>query len=249
MGWNEKLHPRDPHSGEFVDKSGWAGRLLDRMLPGRAAEADAATRLNSGKKLDLSDPQQRHIHDVINTWSVGGNEGARLQVEMQAAVRDPGAETDGARFMRVVAAAPPNAPQLHRGMAHVSPDDIPEQGGVFSLAPTSFTRSSKVMQSFSGHDSADYGLATSVHMHLAKGSRSLQIDQELSDHKGEQEHVTLGRYRVTRRTERQVTVKAARGGNKEITLYELDIEQVPDDTPLTQSTYRRYVASPGEMGL
>lgn len=247
--WDERLHPRDPANGEFVDRSGWAGRLLDRLVPGRAAEADAVARLSSGKKLDLSDPDQRHIHDLINTWSTGGHEGARLQAQMQAAVRDPGADTDGARFMRVVSAAPPNAPVLYRGMAHVDLDELPGQDAVFSLSPTSFTRSTKVMQTFSKHSSSEYGRATSVHIRLAKGSRSLQIDQEVTgEHKGEQEHVTMGRYRVTRRNERTVTVQATDGGKKEITLVELDLEQVPDDTPTTHAGYHRVIAGAGEGG-
>lgn len=214
-------------------------------------ELSAANRLNAGKGLDDDDPEQAHIARTIQAWA---GSSVALNREIQDAPGNPGADTDGAKFTRVVAAAPANAPELHRGMAHVDPADVPGQGAVFALGPTSFTRSKKVMEDFGTHSSSQYGRATTVHMHVAKNSNSLRIDHELSrkgnDPQKQQEHVGMGRYRVTKRTERQVTVKTRDGGRKEITLYDIEVAQVGDDVPITHTGGgKAYVPGPGELGL
>jgi 2'-5' RNA ligase len=200
-----------------------------------AGELAAGERLNRGKKLDQNDPEQARIHGTINTWSEGGNEGARVTYEMQEAVHNPGADTDGAQLMRVVGGAPANSPELHRGMNGViHGEDLPTEVDVFSLGPTSFTRSKKIADDFATPPYSDIGGATVVHMRLAKGSHSLRVDQEITGKfKNEQEHITLGRFKVTGRTERTATVKAKDGRPKDVRIIDLNIAQVDESVPIT----------------
>lgn len=201
-------------------------------------DVDAARQLNRGKKLDRRDPAQAQIGTAIDKWSAGGNDNAQIRYEMQQAVADPHAPTEGAALMRTVAAAPPDAPTLHRGLVGVHPDDVPKEGQIFELGPTSFTRSTSVRDRFTEHTDSDFGRATSVEIRLKKGSRSLKIDHEVSkgSFKDEKEHLSMGKYRVTSSRQRTVTVKAKNGKKKEITLFEVDIEQVPDVAEVTTHT-------------
>lgn len=206
------------------------------------SELDAGRRLNAGKQLDTADPEQQRISGAISTWANGGNDGAQLTMEMQAAVDDPLADTAGASLMRTIASAPADAPTLHRGMAHVAPDDVPRAGDVFELGPTSFTRSTKVRDRFSQHESgpSSFGHETQVHITVKPGSRALRIDHERSlegtDWAKEQEHIGMGKYRVTKYKERQVEIKSRSGVKKTVTRYEVEVEQVPDTMETTIAT-------------
>lgn len=228
-----------------------AGKHNQKSHAGGAAtpgEAAAAARLNSGKTLDLSDPEQTRVAGAIESWSGthGGVETARVKFEMQEATHDPHADTDGAILLRTTAAAPGDAPTLYRGMKEVHLEDVPGEGDVFSLGPTSFTRSRGVMDEFSQHDSASFGRPTTVHVRLEKGSHSLRIDQQVTGKwKHEQEHITMGRFKVTRRREREVTVKTKDGGKKTVTQIDIDIAQVGDDVPITVGTNAPVISEPG----
>lgn len=54
--WREVDHPRDPANGEFVDKQGWAGRVVTAMFGARRVqgrdidEAEMDRRVQSGWK-------------------------------------------------------------------------------------------------------------------------------------------------------------------------------------------------------
>lgn len=205
------------------------------------AELDAGRRLNAGKQLDLNDPEQARISHAIGVWSTGGNDGGALALEMQDAVHNPDADTAGASLMRTIAGAPADAPTLHRGMAHVAPDAVPKAGDVFELGPTSFTRSTKVRDIFAAHASgpSSFGHETQVHMTVKPGSRALRIDHEQSlhpDYAKEQEHIGMGKYRVTKYKEREVTIKTTSGVKKTVTRYEVEVEQVPDTLETTIKT-------------
>lgn len=199
-------------------------------------ELAAGERLNRGKKLDASDPEQAQIIGAIQTWTGGGNAAAVMNHEIEAAVDNPMADTAGAKFTRVVAGAPANAPTLHRGMPGVHPDDVPGTGDVIALGPTSFTTSTKVRDKFSRPASAEYGRATQVHYTVRGGSRAVSVSQHADPKFGdEKEWVGLGRYRVTSSTQRQVTVKAKDGLPKVVTLYEVELTQVDDGIPVTNT--------------
>lgn len=211
-------------------------------------EIGAAERLNKGKKLDLNDPEQARLHGAIVSWADGGNDGSTLRHEMELSAGpngDPSADTAGASFMRTIASAPADAPELHRGMAHVREGSMPREGDVFELGPTSFTRSTKVRDRFAMHTSDDYGVPTTVHVKLKKGSRSLRIDQELegTSWAGEQEHVALGKFRVTKYKESRTKVPTKIGKKKEVILYEIEIEQVPDTLESTTVTTKSPIES------
>lgn len=213
-------------------------------------EIGAAERMNAGKKLDLNDPEQARLHGTINSWSGGGNANAATRHEMTASVSDPMADTDGAQMMRVVAAAPANAPELHRGMVHVHPDDIPSEGHVVSLGPTSFTRSSKVAESFAEPEFSDLGRRTQVIVHVKKNSRALRVDQEVTGKfKDEQEHIGLGKYHVTSRKEKEVTIKAKDGKKRTMTRIDLEYTQVDDGTPATFRFDGSLDYDAGQVGL
>lgn len=196
-------------------------------------ELEAADRLNRGKKLDMANPEHARLHDTINAWSGGGQETARVNGEMHAAVHNPGADTDGAQLMRVASGAPANAPELHRGMVGTfGPGSLPEEGDVFALGPTSFSRSKKVGDSFATPDTHTYG--SSVKMHIAKGSHSLQIDQEVTGKfNNEQEHLAMGRFKVTGRSERTVTMTAKNGVKTQVSVTEINLTQVDESVPIT----------------
>ncbi len=199
------------------------------------SEFETADRLNRGKKLDMSNPEHARLHGTINAWSGGGQETARVNEEMHAAVHDPGADTDGAHLMRVAAAAPANAPELHRGMVGTFPQgSLPQEGDVFALGPTSFSKSKKVAADFSTPETHHYG--DSVQMHLAKGSHSLSIGQEVTGKfSNEQEHLSMGRFKVTSRTDRTVTLTAKNGVKTQVTLTELSMTQVDESVPITHT--------------
>lgn len=212
------------------------------------SELAASERLNGGKKLDTKDPEQARLRGAIISWADGGNDGAVLRGEMQAAAGangDPGADTAGASFMRTIAASPASAPELHRGMTEVRDSDVPRHGDVFELGPTSFTRSTKVRDRFAMHTTHEYGAATTVHIKLKKGSRSLKIDEELdgTSWKGEQEHIAMGKFRVTGYKESRVKVPTKIGKKKEVTLYEIEIEQIPDTEEATTVSTKRLIDS------
>jgi 2'-5' RNA ligase len=217
-----------------------------------SGEVAAARRLNAGKNLDHSDPDQARVGAAIEAWSGthGGNETGRIKYEMQQARSDPDADTDGAALMRTVGASEAGSPELYRGMPEVHPNDVPQVGDVISLGPTSFTRSRKVADDFALPDDAEFGRPTQVRVKLAKGSHSLRIDQEVTGKfRKEQEHLGMGKYRVTGRREKSVTVKARSGGKKTITSYEVDLEQVGDDVPVTRSSRENIIEGPGMGGL
>jgi hypothetical protein len=123
-------------------------------------------------------------------------------------------------------------------MHGVTLEDIPAHGDVFDLGPTSFTRSKSVRDKFSDVDAPAAGglfggYSATVHYRLKKGSHALRIDKHAGKFAWEDEHVTMGRFRVTGRTERFVTPK---GSKTPKSLIEIDIEQVPFDTPTTRGS-------------
>ncbi len=209
-------------------------------------EVQAAGRLNGGKKLDLKDPEQRQIAAGIAGWTHGGNsdlEGgeipspAAMRDQVAAAMRDPSVDTPGGAFVRTVGAAPGTAPTLHRGMHDISPKDIPVDGDVFDLGPTSFTSSSKVRDKFatpSAAPSRGFGGSRVVHYKLESGSHSLRVDKHAGDFSWEDEHVAMGRYRVKSRTDKKVKLKTKDGDTHEFDLSEIVIEQISFDTPISR---------------
>jgi len=232
----EPFHLAGKHDQATHGRGGLAEHATD-------GEVRAAQKLNKGKQLDMSDPTERSIGESIYhyTKEPGGPSGIR------ATLRDPHREGADAHFVRAVAAAPPTAPKLHRGMKDVPAKDLPQEGDVFDIGPTSFTRSEKVSERFSvsgGHSTMTNTRGeqvtviegNSVHMTVASGSRALRIDQH-SYFNDEQEHVAMGRYRVKSRKEKQVTTKLADGSKGSVTRIEIELEQVsPDQYEITHTT-------------
>jgi hypothetical protein len=132
-------------------------------------------------------------------------------------------------------------------MRDVPPADLPQEGDVFDIGPTSFTRSEKVSERFSvtggrktmkttSGDEKVVIEGNSVHMTVARGSRALRVDQH-SYFDDEQEHIGMGRYRVKSRREKQVTAKLSDGTKGEITRIEIELEQVsPNEYDITHTT-------------
>lgn len=214
---------------------------------GNPTELAAAARLNDGKKLDTSDPTNAKIVGGIEKWTAGGNSIGQIKYEMTQAARDPDLDTEGATLMRTVAGAPANAPTLYRGMEGVAPDGVPVQGQVFKLGPTSFSRSRGQADDFAQPTGiSSFGHNTSVKITLKKNSRSLQIDQHANIvMKREKEHISMGTFRVTSSRSREIDVKAKNGQRGKATLFELEIEQVPDSMEATVNTRETVILPPG----
>ena len=217
------------------------------------AESIAAVHLAGGGKLDETDPENARIAGAVRGWTEGGNSGARVRHEVQGAVADPTADTPGAALARTVAAAPPGSPVLHRGMRDVPAHEIPNEGDVFDLAPTSFTRSKKVMEQFSRPEeggNSSFGSHNMVHITVKKGSRTIQVSQYAPPKFAhEQEHVGLGRYHVTKHTTKTVTVKALDGSKSTLTLHEIEMEQVDTSMRVTRTSHAPNVHDIGSEGL
>ena len=48
MAWDEREHPRDPRTGEFVDKGAdWAATLLSRLIPTRQASVGSKAQVDA----------------------------------------------------------------------------------------------------------------------------------------------------------------------------------------------------------
>lgn len=202
-------------------------------------ELAASERMAKGKTLDESDPENAAIASAARAWTAGGNDNAILRGEMQDAAVNPDAQTNGAKFMRVVASAPADSPTLHRGMSGVAEHKIPTEGDVFDLAPTSFTRSEKVRDRFAQpiHSDPSFGQGAAVRIKLAKGSRSVQTSQYApKKYADEQEHVAMGRFHVTKRTDKRETMKASDGKKIEIKVVEIELTQVEPDA--METTFR-----------
>lgn len=238
--------PRDPHTGKWIDVPG-VGELID-------AVRRLAKKLNDGKRLDLNDPDELELAQAIGGWTKGGGPPgtpASLKDDVAYAIRfDPAGDLLGAVFARAVAAAPPDAPVLYRGMHHVEAMDIPREGQTFDLGPTSFTRDRGVADEFSiprfsGSMPAGQYM---VRVRVRKGSRALRIDRHAGGFAHEREHVGMGRYRVvSRREPRDVTVKTDHG-KRTLSLIELEIEQVD---PSGDPTYERpgNFSDPNDYGV
>jgi 2'-5' RNA ligase len=219
-------------------------------LGAHASDGDVqrAGRLNAGKKLDANNPEDRELLRGIAGWTGGGHSALTAdETPPQSAMLGdighvlnghPDAPGPAGSFLRSVAGAPEGAPELYRGMHGVSLEDVPSHGDVFDLGPTSFTRSKSVRDRFSDVDAPAAGglfgaYSTTVHYRLKKGAHALRIDKHAGTYAWEDEHVTMGRFRVTGRTERFVTPK---GSKTPKSLIEIDIEQVPFDTPTTRGS-------------
>lgn len=203
-------------------------------------EIHAADRLSKGKRLDESDPEQAAIAGGVSSWVNGGQESAQFRSEIQDVRTNPGADTVGAKFTRTVAAAPAGSPTLHRGMAEVPEHKIPRQDDVFELGPTSFTRSTKVRDDFSAPlDDSSFGVKTRVHMEVAKGSRSIQTSHYATNkqYAKEEEHVALGKFHVTSRTESIDTVTARNGKKVSVKTVHLKVVQLDEHNDMP-STFR-----------
>lgn len=233
----EPFHLAGKHDQATHGRGGLAEHASD-------GEIRAAQKLNKGKRLDMSDPTERSIADSIYSYTKepGAPSGIR------ATLRDPHREGADAAFTRAVAAAPAGAPKLHRGMRDVPPADLPQEGDVFDIGPTSFSRSEKVSERFSvtggrktmrttsGEDKVIIE-GNSVHMTVASGSRSLRVDQH-SYFDDEQEHITMGRFRVKSRREKEVTGKLSDGTKGTFTRIEIELEQVdPSVHAITHTTF------------
>lgn len=216
-----------------------------------SAELSAGERLNAGKDLDMSDPEQAAIAGSIHTWaatstsSTGKTTGdqAKFRSEIADAMQNPHADTPGARFTRTVAGAPATAPVLHRGLADVPDHQIPHEGDVFDIGPTSFSADRGIAEEFARPAFHDLVAGTMVTMRVAKGSHALRIDKVVpKTYQREKEHVALGRYHVTSRRESTKTVKAGDGQKRTVRHIELELTQVdeasmePTRTSYTPST-------------
>lgn len=214
------------------------------------SEIGAADRLAKGKRLDESDPEHAEIAGGLRAWTGGGSEGAQLRSEMMAARTHPDANTRGAKFTRVVAAAPAGAPELHRGMGDVADNKIPRQGDVFDLGPTSFTKSTKVRDRFSQPGDDSYGAGTRVHMKVSKGSRAVQTSHYApKQYADEEEFVGMGRYHVVSRRESTSTVKTKNGRTRNVKTVELDVVQLDEHNhmPITFTPHETTVIGVNEL--
>jgi 2'-5' RNA ligase len=236
------------HLGGKHDQSTHGRHTLAEMSS--PAEVAAARSLNAGKVPNMNDPGQRAV--VIgamaygNIGLVGGdkkgvdyseipNENTVHEQIHHALHGYPEEQSPGAAFTRAIAASEPGSPTLHRGIQGVSRGEIPSEGAVFELGPTSFSRDRKVAERFSTpRSSPEFGDPHVVRYKLKKGSRSLRVDHVTGHWDWEKEHVTMGRFRVTKRTESRKRLKLRKTGEEhEYTVVELEIEQVDYDTPKT----------------
>lgn len=202
-------------------------------------EARIAQKLNKGKKLDPSVESEARMITAIDQWTTGGGGVATSFADGvdHAIIHNPEADTLGGQFARTVAAAPPDAPTLYRGMRGQSARSVPQSGDTFDVGATSFSSSSKVADSFATMAAQDGDVI--VVQRVKKGSRALSIEQHAnSTYKSEKEHVALGRYRVTKRTDSQVTVKGLNGKSVTVTRVDLETEMIDDvDGPPTFTRY------------
>jgi 2'-5' RNA ligase len=189
-------------------------------------EARISQKLSAGKKLDPSNPTEARMAGAIDSWTRFEANG--IGDEIASTVNfDPTSDTAGGLFVRAVAAAPPGAPTLHRGMHSVPSEKVPRPGDRFDLGPTSFTRSSRVADDFASPKSPPREGTHIVHTRVEKGSRAMKIDQQQGKYSWLDEHVGLGRYEVTGRRDTVKTIKI--GGEKvDVTVTDLDIRQIDD---------------------
>jgi 2'-5' RNA ligase len=198
-------------------------------------EARVAAKLNKGKKLDPENPTEARMIGGIRGWT--GDDASSAETVQSSSrhfkdrvayseMYDPTSDDTAGTFARTVAGAPPNAPELHRGMHGVHAGDVPQAGDTFDLGATSFTSSSRVAKSFAGRSTPLSSGDHDVVVRLKKGSRSVQIEQHAGSFKREREHVSMGRFRVTGRRD-SVDAKTGR------TTVELDIEQIDMDIDVT----------------
>jgi len=103
-----------------------------------APEVRAAYTLNEGGTLGGTGAEGE-ISDGIRgfTGHNGGFNGGTI---------DPHERSSRGAFVRTVAAAPPTAPKLHRGMTDVPPGKVPREGETFDLGPSSFSSSADVQR-------------------------------------------------------------------------------------------------------
>lgn len=74
--WRETDHPRDPNTGEFVEKQGWAGRVVTAMFGGRRVQGrDIRTKLD---------------YDQLSTQLVGALEAGGSDPALHSIVREQG---------------------------------------------------------------------------------------------------------------------------------------------------------------
>lgn len=220
-----------------------------------ADEIAAAETLNSGKKLTTGATAQ-NLAGAVADWtgadypkhptrSVGTTEfhGALTQ-----ALSGEGSQsTTAVSFVRAVAAAPPNAPEITRGMTNVPLHLIGEPGDIIAMGPSSFTADPRV----SGRDPGstmnfgtlsydikqalkngdDLSELNEVIVTVPPGSRSLGVGQHAGDYQWQDEWVTMGQFRVVSRREEVVTRRVHHGSLKnftdyQFTRYHVEIEQV-----------------------
>jgi hypothetical protein len=242
-GWRDQLRDLGGEGGGQWVK---VRSLLDKVLngqngppvPARAhaslGETVAAAKLNRGESLDLADPTEAALQDGISAWS---HDNRIFGQEIRDAVAaDPQTTTRGGVFMRAVAAAPPDAPVLYRGIRDMPVDQVPKKGAQIDLGLTSFSRSRDVADQFAlgflgeGSDNPYPPKPTGARVHITvkAGSRALRIDQAAGDLGFGQEHVAMGRYRVVGRTQKQVTEPwGPKQSPRTFTVVELQLEQMP----------------------
>lgn len=216
-------------------------------------EVQMGEKLNSGKRLDLSNPEEHQLAVGIAGWTQGGHDGLQehelagtgkytTEHAIGKYVANGGVDSDHIpseqpifSFARTVAAAPANGPELHRGMHDVHPEDLPNKNDVFDFAPTSFTRSKKQRDKFAtprgGPDAESNHI---VHYKLREGNRSLRIDKEAGSYSHEEEHVFMGRVRVVSRKDSEITIKNVDGKKGKYPLTEIELEMVSFETPTTR---------------
>ncbi|WP_433067409.1 ADP-ribosyltransferase [Dactylosporangium sp. CS-033363] len=202
------------------DASRSASRAADLPAGGpRAAEiASAGAALNSGGRLNLDDPAQLRLHEAIRVWTtqdaqsgeLGGLD--QLRSEVRSAFQGKGKPTShGAILAAATATAPPDAPELFRGVNGVDPAKIPDVGGTYALrqfigkrdvgpSVSSFTTDQATARSFAGPLSRD---GVSLDIKVRAGARGLRIEQEAGQRfERQQEWLSSGNFRVVGRSER-----------------------------------------------
>jgi 2'-5' RNA ligase len=189
-------------------------------------EARVAQKLNAGKKLDPGNPTEARMQGALDDWTRFERNG--IGDEIASTINfDPTSDSNGGLFVRTVAAAPPTAPTLHRGMHGVPSEKVPKAGDHFDLGPTSFTGKKSVADGFAEPKSPPAEGTHIVHTRVEKSSRALKIGQTQGKYSWLDEHVGMGRYEVTGRHDSVKTVKI--GGQKtQVTVTDLDIRQIDD---------------------
>lgn len=208
-------------AGKHNQKAHGRGGLAEHASDG---EIRAAQKLNKGKRLDLDDPTESGIAGGLDYYTSKESAGDALRWTANSA---PESQDGLGALARTVAAAPPNAPTLYRGMHGVDPKHIPTKGDVFDLAPTSFTRSQTVAEQFATPTEFETKLPV-VLTKVKKNSRALRVDQ-YSRFKDEKEHVAMGRYKVTDHKISNKVIKHKDGVSRTVTFHEIELEQVDPD--------------------